>query len=178
MSIEKELRQYSQWRMSLAANSSNPTAEDEIDPQEMENVEQWSNEIELRKDLWKYVEITVSSIDEWKKTFINKVRLSLSPSPSIEVKRRPIAFSPLSVQHPPSPGEDRMLDEDRRRFPGENLCRRSDHSPLDRLVGRFRTENRAAEEITQRSDDGEEKRRSTLSQSPSPSQTRSIGGVF
>lgn len=74
MSIEKELRQYSQWRISLAANSSNPTAEDDLDPEQMENVEKWSNEIELRKDLWKYLEITTSSIDEWKNTLINKVR--------------------------------------------------------------------------------------------------------
>ena len=97
MSIEKELRQYSQWRISLAANSSNPTAEDEIDPQEMENVETWSNEIELRKDLWKYVEITVSSIDEWKKTFINKVRLSL-PIDRSETTANIFSFSSTFVE--------------------------------------------------------------------------------
>ena len=74
--MEKELRQYSHWRTSLAANSSNPNDDHQINPEDMENVQQWSNEIELRKDLWKYLEITTSSFQEWKNTFINKVSFS------------------------------------------------------------------------------------------------------
>jgi hypothetical protein len=34
-------------------------------------------EIDLRKDSWKYVEITSASIKEWKNTFINKVFICL-----------------------------------------------------------------------------------------------------
>lgn len=71
--MEKQIRQYGEWRMLLAANSFNPSDDDQIDSQDLENVDQWSNQIELRKDLWKYLEITTSSIKEWKNSFINKV---------------------------------------------------------------------------------------------------------
>lgn len=67
------MRQYAEWRRLLAANSLTPTNEDEVDDEDINNVTQWSNAIDLRKDLWKYVEITASSIKEWKNTFINKV---------------------------------------------------------------------------------------------------------
>jgi hypothetical protein len=73
MALEKQLRQYAEWRTLLAANSLNPTNEDHVDSADINNVSRWSEEIDLRKDLWKYVEITASSIKEWKNTFINKV---------------------------------------------------------------------------------------------------------
>jgi hypothetical protein len=73
MGLEKQLRQYAEWRILLAANSLSLTTEDEIDSTDIDNVGQWSIQIDLRKDLWKYVEITASSIKEWKNTFINKV---------------------------------------------------------------------------------------------------------
>jgi hypothetical protein len=73
MALEKQLRQYAEWRTLLAANSLNPTNEDHVDSVDINNVSRWSEEIDLRKDLWKYVEITASSIKEWKNTFINKV---------------------------------------------------------------------------------------------------------
>ncbi len=48
-------------------------SEERIDNDEINNINEWSIQIELRKDLWKYIEITTSSIKEWKNTFINKV---------------------------------------------------------------------------------------------------------
>ena len=59
--------------MLLASNSLNPSDDDLSDNQQLENINQWSSQIDLRKDLWKYLEITTSSIKEWKNTFINKV---------------------------------------------------------------------------------------------------------
>ena len=61
--------------MLLEANSFNPAGEDAFDTHDLENVDQWSTQIELRKDLWKYLEITTSSIKEWKDSFINKVKM-------------------------------------------------------------------------------------------------------
>jgi hypothetical protein len=72
------LRQYAEWRTLLAANSLNPTSEDEIDSTDIDNINRWSIQIDLRKDLWKYVEITLSSIKEWKNTFITKVFIEFS----------------------------------------------------------------------------------------------------
>jgi hypothetical protein len=72
------LRQYAEWRTLLAANSLNPTSEDEIDSTDIDNINRWSIQIDLRKDLWKYVEITASSIKEWKNTFITKVFIEFS----------------------------------------------------------------------------------------------------
>jgi hypothetical protein len=77
MALEKQLRQYAEWRTLLAANSLSPANEDHIDSTDINNVSQWSEEIDLRKDLWKYVEITASSIKEWKNTFINKVFIQI-----------------------------------------------------------------------------------------------------
>jgi hypothetical protein len=73
MRVEKLLKQYAEWRTLLAANSLNAINDDQIDNTDMNNVSQWSIKIDLRKDLWKYVEITASSIKEWKNTLINKV---------------------------------------------------------------------------------------------------------
>jgi len=67
------LRQYAQWRTLLAANSLNSTDEDHVHNEDLENITLWSNNIDLRKDLWKYLEITTSSIKEWRNTLINKV---------------------------------------------------------------------------------------------------------
>ncbi len=72
------MRQYAEWRTLLAANSLNPTSEDEIDSTDIDNINRWSIQIDLRKDLWKYVEITASSIKEWKNTFITKVFIEFS----------------------------------------------------------------------------------------------------
>jgi hypothetical protein len=72
------LRQYAEWRTLLAANSLNLTSEDEIDSTDIDNINRWSIQIDLRKDLWKYVEITASSIKEWKNTFITKVFIEFS----------------------------------------------------------------------------------------------------
>jgi len=65
------------WQTALAANSVNPTDEDQVNIHDLNNVRQWSMEIDLRKDSWKYVEITSASIKEWKNTFINKVFICL-----------------------------------------------------------------------------------------------------
>jgi hypothetical protein len=73
MKVEKQLRQYAEWRSLLAANTLSSTSDDKIDTSDIENVDRWSIQIDLRKDLWKYVEITASSIKEWRSTFINKV---------------------------------------------------------------------------------------------------------
>ena len=73
MKLEKLLRQYDEWQALLAANISTPTNEDEYEDDDIENVNRWSIEIDLRKDVWKYLEVTTSSIKEWKNTFINKV---------------------------------------------------------------------------------------------------------
>jgi hypothetical protein len=73
MGLEKQLRQYAEWRTLLAANSLSSTNEDQVDNADINNITKWSIKIDLRKDLWKYVEITASSIKEWKNTFINKV---------------------------------------------------------------------------------------------------------
>jgi hypothetical protein len=73
MRVEKLLKQYAEWRTLLAANSLNTMNDDQIDNTDMNNVSQWSIKIDLRKDLWKYVEITASSIKEWENTLINKV---------------------------------------------------------------------------------------------------------
>jgi hypothetical protein len=73
MGLEKQLRQYAEWRTLLAANSLSSTNEDQVDNADINNITKWSIKIDLRKDLWKYVEITTSSIKEWKNTFINKV---------------------------------------------------------------------------------------------------------
>ena len=78
MTLEKQLRQYAEWRTLLAANSLNSSNEDNSDTVDINNVSQWSEEIDLRKDLWKYVEITASSIKEWKNTFIDKVLIFIS----------------------------------------------------------------------------------------------------
>ena len=78
MGLEKQLRQYAEWQILLAANSATTMNEDPIDIEEMENVSRWSTEIDLRKDLWKYLEITSSSIKQWKNTFINKVGIFFS----------------------------------------------------------------------------------------------------
>ncbi len=72
------MRQYAEWRTLLAANSLNLTSEDEIDSTDIDNINRWSIQIDLRKDLWKYVEITASSIKEWKNTFITKVFIEFS----------------------------------------------------------------------------------------------------
>ncbi len=72
------MRQYAEWRTLLAANSLNITSEDEIDSTDIDNINRWSIQIDLRKDLWKYVEITASSIKEWKNTFITKVFIEFS----------------------------------------------------------------------------------------------------
>jgi len=72
------LRQYAEWRTLLAANSLNLTSEDEVDSTDIDNINRWSIQIDLRKDLWKYVEITASSIKEWKNTFITKVFIEFS----------------------------------------------------------------------------------------------------
>ncbi len=72
------MRQYAEWRTLLAANSLNITSEDEIDSTDIDNINRWSIQIDLRKDLWKYVEITASSIKEWKNTFITKVLIEFS----------------------------------------------------------------------------------------------------
>lgn len=64
--------------MLLASNSLNPSDDDLLDNQYLDNVNQWSSQIDLRKDLWKYLEITTSSIKEWKNTFINKVCSALN----------------------------------------------------------------------------------------------------
>jgi hypothetical protein len=71
------LREYADWRTVLAANSVNPADEDQVNIDDLNNVSQWSMEIDLRKDSWKYVEITSTSIKEWKNTFINKVFICL-----------------------------------------------------------------------------------------------------
>lgn len=73
MGLEKQLRQYAEWQTLLATNSSNSLNEDYFDNNDIKNVNQWSRDIDLRKDLWKYVEITFSAIKEWKNTFVNKV---------------------------------------------------------------------------------------------------------
>ncbi|CAF1088574.1 unnamed protein product [Rotaria sordida] len=75
MGLEKQLRQYAEWQALLASNSLSPTNEDQIENEDIYNVSQWSIEIDLRKDIWKYVEITSSSIKEWKNTFINKFNI-------------------------------------------------------------------------------------------------------
>ncbi|CAF1165003.1 unnamed protein product, partial [Didymodactylos carnosus] len=61
MSVEKQLRQYSKWRELISG-----------EPYDINVVEEWSTAIDLRKDLWKYLEITNSSIREWKDTPIHK----------------------------------------------------------------------------------------------------------
>ena len=53
MGLEKQLRQYAEWQILLAANSATTMNEDPIDIEEMENVSRWSTEINLRKNLWK-----------------------------------------------------------------------------------------------------------------------------
>jgi hypothetical protein len=75
MKIEKQLRQYAEWRTLLAINSLNSIRDDQIDNSDIENIDHWSIQIDLRKDLWKYLEITASSIQEWKNTFITKVSI-------------------------------------------------------------------------------------------------------
>ena len=66
------------------------------------------------------------------------------------------------VQYSSSTREDRMLDEDRRRFPRETDAGRSDRSSLEEIIRRFRRESRSSEETPQRSDDGEHLRLSPL----------------
>jgi len=73
LGLEKQLRQYAEWRTLLAANSLSSTDENRVDSNDLNNISQWSIRIDLRKDLWKYVEITASAIKEWKNTLINKV---------------------------------------------------------------------------------------------------------
>ncbi|CAF4838013.1 unnamed protein product, partial [Rotaria sp. Silwood2] len=48
----------------LDANSVTPLDEDLNDNADINNVSRWSVEIDLRKDLWKYVQITSSSIKQ------------------------------------------------------------------------------------------------------------------
>ena len=73
MKLEKLFRQYAEWQTLLAANISTPTHEDKYEDDDIDNVNRWSTEIDLRKDVWKYIEVTASSIKEWKNTLINKV---------------------------------------------------------------------------------------------------------
>lgn len=73
MGLEKQLRQYDEWQKLLAANTFNAGNDDQNENEDIQNVSRWSIEIDLRKDIWKYVEITTSTIKEWKNTFINKV---------------------------------------------------------------------------------------------------------
>lgn len=67
------MKQYADWRASIAANSLNPTYDQDADWNDLNTVAHWSTEIDHRKDLWKYVEITSTTIKEWKLTFINRV---------------------------------------------------------------------------------------------------------
>ncbi|CAF1139632.1 unnamed protein product [Adineta steineri] len=73
--LAKQLKKYADWRILLAANSLNPLDTDQIDMNDMDDVNRWSMEIEYRKDLWKYVEITSTSIKEWKNTFLKKFNI-------------------------------------------------------------------------------------------------------
>ncbi|UJR29306.1 hypothetical protein I4U23_010520 [Adineta vaga] len=75
---EKQLKQYADWRASIAANSLNSSYDEDADLNDLNTVADWSMEIDYRKDLWKYVEITSSTIKEWKLTFINKFNIPRS----------------------------------------------------------------------------------------------------
>ncbi|CAF3428145.1 unnamed protein product [Rotaria socialis] len=75
MGLEKQLRQYAEWQTLLATNSLSSVNEDHVDNADIQSVNRWSIEIDLRKDLWKYLEITSSAIKEWKNTFINKFNI-------------------------------------------------------------------------------------------------------
>ncbi|CAF1514427.1 unnamed protein product, partial [Adineta ricciae] len=75
---QEQLKQYADWRASIAANSSNSTYDQDSDLNDLNTVAYWSTEIDHRKDLWKYVEITSTTIKEWKLTFINRFNIPRS----------------------------------------------------------------------------------------------------